>query len=238
MHRSPDYSAAYVVLAHRRPGAVGTRPDVHERSRHRDLRRRDPRARAARRRPHARGDHRRLRRLLAQPRLRGSAPLARAGEGRHAHLDRGDRQRRLGSLGEDAGRACLASARRPLARGDRLHHRLPLHRRRRSRRTRPPTSCAQPHLGGTSASTSSGRAGIPPTRPRRVGSATTTRRSSSSCGSRCSTGFRHVKMKVGGDIASDVRRAGLIRDALGDARHADDGREPGVGRRRGDRGDA
>ncbi len=30
-------------------------------------------------------------------------------------------------------------------------------------------------------------------------------------------GFRHVKMKVGGDIASDVRRAGLIRDALGDA---------------------
>jgi len=30
-------------------------------------------------------------------------------------------------------------------------------------------------------------------------------------------GFRHVKMKVGGDIASDVRRAGLIRDALGDS---------------------
>ncbi len=29
-------------------------------------------------------------------------------------------------------------------------------------------------------------------------------------------GFRHVKMKVGGDAASDVRRAGLIRDALAD----------------------
>jgi L-fuconate dehydratase len=29
-------------------------------------------------------------------------------------------------------------------------------------------------------------------------------------------GFHHVKMKVGGDPASDVRRAGLIRDALGD----------------------
>jgi L-fuconate dehydratase len=30
-------------------------------------------------------------------------------------------------------------------------------------------------------------------------------------------GFRHVKMKVGQGIASDVRRAGLIRDALGES---------------------
>src|SRR4249920_4014151 len=30
-------------------------------------------------------------------------------------------------------------------------------------------------------------------------------------------GFRHVKMKVGRDTASDVRRAGLIRDAIGDS---------------------
>jgi L-fuconate dehydratase len=30
-------------------------------------------------------------------------------------------------------------------------------------------------------------------------------------------GFRHVKMKVGADPASDARRAGLIRDALGDS---------------------
>jgi L-fuconate dehydratase len=30
-------------------------------------------------------------------------------------------------------------------------------------------------------------------------------------------GFRHVKMKVGQDTASDARRAGLIRDVLGDA---------------------
>ena len=30
-------------------------------------------------------------------------------------------------------------------------------------------------------------------------------------------GFRHVKMKVGGDAASDARRAGLIRGVLGDA---------------------
>jgi L-fuconate dehydratase len=30
-------------------------------------------------------------------------------------------------------------------------------------------------------------------------------------------GFRHVKMKVGHDTASDARRAGLIRDALGDS---------------------
>ncbi len=29
-------------------------------------------------------------------------------------------------------------------------------------------------------------------------------------------GFRHVKMKVGGDLESDARRAALIRDVLGD----------------------
>ena len=28
-------------------------------------------------------------------------------------------------------------------------------------------------------------------------------------------GFRHVKMKVGGDIGSDARRAAIIRDVLG-----------------------
>lgn len=32
-----------------------------------------------------------------------------------------------------------------------------------------------------------------------------------------SEGFHHVKMKVGGDLATDVRRAGLIRDILGDS---------------------
>ncbi len=82
------------------------------------------------------------------------------------------------------------------------------------------------------------RAGIPRTRPPPVGSATTTRRSSSWCASRSTEGFRHVKMKVGGDTESDVTRAGLIRAMLGDWRHADDGCQPGVGRGRGDRDDA
>ena len=51
-------------------------------------------------------------------------------------------------------------------------------------------------------------------------------------------GFTHVKMKVGTDLASDDRRAALIRARARPGRHPDDGREPGVGRRRGDRGDA
>ena len=45
-------------------------------------------------------------------------------------------------------------------------------------------------------------------------------------------------MKVGQDLEADDRRAALIREALGDDGRPDDGREPGLGRRRGDRGDA
>ena len=51
-------------------------------------------------------------------------------------------------------------------------------------------------------------------------------------------GFTHVKMKVGADLESDDRRAGLIRARARRGRRSDDGREPGLGRRPGDRGDA
>ena len=51
MHTDPDYSAAYVVLTHRRGRRPrGSRADVHDRPWHRGVRRRDPGARAARRR--------------------------------------------------------------------------------------------------------------------------------------------------------------------------------------------
>ncbi len=54
-----------------------------------------------------------------------------------------------------------------------------------------------------------------PTRRRRAGSDTTTRRSSRLVREAVDVGFTHVKMKVGRDLLSDARRAELIRDALG-----------------------
>ncbi len=48
-------------------------------------------------------------------------------------------------------------------------------------------------------------------------------------------GWTNLKMKVGADPADDVRRAALIRDRRGRRRPADDGRQPGVGCRRGHR---
>ena len=44
-------------------------------------------------------------------------------------------------------------------------------------------------------------------------------------------GFTHVKMKVGQNVASDARRAALIRESLGAVRGADDGRQPVLGGR-------
>ena len=80
--------------------------------------------------------------------------------------------------------------------------------------------------------------GIRRTRRRRAGSATATTRWSRSCGEALAAGFTHVKMKVGADLDADDRRAALIRRALGPAGIADDGRQPGLGRRRGNRRDA
>ena len=42
-------------------------------------------------------------------------------------------------------------------------------------------------------------------------------------------------MKVGADLEDDVRRAALIREEIGPERIPDDGRQPGLGRRPGDR---
>ena len=59
------------------------------------------------------------------------------------------------------------------------------------------------------------RPGSPRTRRRRAGSATTTT-SSRACAARPSTsGFDLIKLKVGGDLADDVRRLAIARDAVG-----------------------
>ena len=145
MHPSPDYSCAYVVLAHRLGRrARGPRPDLHERARHRGRRRCGARARAPRRRADARGDHRRHARLLAQPHLGRPASLARAREGRHPPRHRRRRQRRLGPVGEERGQAAVPAARRPRAGADRRRDRLPLHRGRAAagRGARPPAADA------------------------------------------------------------------------------------------------
>jgi len=48
-------------------------------------------------------------------------------------------------------------------------------------------------------------------------------------------GFKHIKLKVGRDVADDIRRLRIVRDVLGpDLNLMIDG-QPGVGRRAGDR---
>ena len=55
------------------------------------------------------------------------------------------------------------------------------------------------------------------------------------CREAIAQGFSAFKMKVGRSVEDDVRRAALIREEIGWDRSSDDGREPGVGRRPGDR---
>ena len=114
-----------------------------------------------------------------------------------------------------AGRAALAAALAPPAGGPRRRDRLPLHRRRAlaGRGARPPPR-GRGREGGARARRSSPTA-TRRTRPRPAGSATTTRRSRRSSRQALADGFRHIKMKVGGDLESDARRAALIRDVLG-----------------------
>ena len=71
---------------------------------------------------------------------------------------------------------------------------------------------------GTSASTSrrSRPTGFRHTPRRPVGSATTTTRSIGSCGERSTDGFTMIKLKVGADVESDIRRLQVARAAAGD----------------------
>ena len=55
----------------------------------------------------------------------------------------------------------------------------------------------------------------PPTRPRRAGSATPTRRSAGCCREAVADGLDDVKMKVGANSTDDVRRAAIIREEIG-----------------------
>ena len=98
---------------------------------------------------------------------------------------------------------------------------------------RPPSADARPR-----ARRRCGAAAIRRTRPPRAGSDTRTTRSAGCAARRVAEGLTHFKIKVGRDLADDIRR---VRDRpRGDRRRsdADDGRQPGLGRGPGDRVDA
>ena len=132
----------------------------------------------------------RPRRILAAPRHRHAAALARAGEGRDPSGDRGDRERRLGSVREARGEAALEAARRPVARADRRRASTSATSTTRSRPTRRSRSSAA--TSATKAEreqrSASPRAS-PRTRPRPAGSATRRRRSPSGRARRVAAGF-------------------------------------------------
>ena len=215
MNTDPDYSAAYVALETDHPTAWRARAHLHDRPRDRGLRRRDRGACAARRRRDGRGARRRPRRILAPARHGLAAPLARPGERRDPPGDRGDRERRLGSVREARGQAALEAARGHDAGADRRLRRLPLHRRRAhpgrgardpapaTRRRRPNASAILLAEGFPAYTTSAGWLGYPEeTLPERARDA-------------LAEGFTHLKLKVGGDLESDLRRARAVRDAIG-----------------------
>ncbi len=217
MNPDPDYSAAYVVLRTDRTRPRGPRPDLHDRPRHRDLRRRRPGARAARRRADAsrrssgdmggfwRSTH------VATASCAGSAPRRAS-----IHLaDRRGRQRRLGSVGQGEGKPLwkLLADMTPeqLVACDRL----PLHHRRAHARR----GARDPARGRRRDEATRERemraTATPPTRPRPAGSATPTTRSRRSSRGASPIGWTHFKMKVGRDLDDDIRRAGLIRARSG-----------------------
>ena len=126
----------------RRRRARGPRLRVHDRARQRRAGRRDP-TRSSRSSSAAPvDDARRPRRVLARLVARLPAALARAGEGRHAHGDRGRRQRALGPGRQARGQAAVAAAGRDVPGGARRARRLPLPHRRADAATRRSSSCA------------------------------------------------------------------------------------------------
>ena len=175
------------------------------------------------------------RRVVGDSQLRWVGPE----KGVHPPRDRGRRQRRVGPVGEGRGQAALEAAGRHDAGGARRLHRLPLHHRRAhaGRGARDPARRAGADARAARArdarATATRRTPPPP-----AGSATPTRRSAASAARASREGWSHFKIKVGRDLDDDVRRAALIREEIGPGSKADDGREPGVGRRRGDRQDA
>ena len=242
MNPDPDYSAAYVVLRTDADDGLEGHGLTFTIGRGNEVVRRGDRARSRRSSSGATLEEivADMRGFWRQPHQRQPAALARAREGRDPPRDRGGRERGLGPLGQGRGQAAVAAARRPDARADRRVRRLPLpHRRAHARRgARPPR--ARRADGRERAARDCSRDGYPAytTSAGWLGYDDDKIAAARARGA-SPTGWTHFKMKVGRDLEDDVRRrAALIREEIGPGRRADDGRQPGVGRRRGDRVDA
>ena len=178
MNAAPDYSAAYVVLAHRRQaGARRPRADLHHRPRQRDLRRGDEVAGAPRRRADAGRNHRRHGRVLAPDHHRRQpAALARPGEGRDPPGHRRHRQRGVGPVGQGRGQAGVEAAGRHDARSSWCAASTSATSPTRSRPTRRSPSCAATRRARPRARRKCASRATRPTPPRPAGSATPTTR--------------------------------------------------------------
>ncbi len=120
-----------------------------------------------------------------------------------------------------------------IVRPDRLH----LHRRRHHSGR----SARNPRSSGAGSCRACRRSSKPTacrrTRRRRAGSATTTTRSIASFARRSPTGFTMLKLKVGADVESDIRRMRVARLAAGETAQHRRRRQPALGCRRGNRVD-
>ena len=196
-----------------RLGPERARPDLHERARHGGLRRGiralEPLV-VGRTLEGITGDMR----GFCVARVGRPAPLAGAGEGSHAPGGRSGRERRVGPVGQGRGPAALAAPLRAPSGGARGRNRLSLHRGRAvaGRGARPPAHGIRGKAqrerqiladGYPAYTTSAGWFGYDDEKVAAL------------VQQALADGFRHVKMKVGGDLDSDARRASLIRDVLG-----------------------
>ena len=216
MHQSPDYSCAYVVLETDSPDEPdGMRPDVHERPRHRGRRRGGARARAPRRRTHARGHHHGdapfWRSLTSEDQLRWLGP------------EKGVIHLATGAIVNAVWDLWAKSEGKPLFRlladldPEQLvsRDRLPLHRGRPAARGGARDAAADARRHERAARPTRATRDTRPTRRRPDGSATSDDKIVALVREAVEAGFTHVKMKVGQDLASDARRAALIREAIG-----------------------
>ena len=221
MNRDPDYSAAYVILHTSDTGLAGTRPDLHHRAGERRSSSAPRAAGRAARRPAGRRARRRDAARAAPARGRQPHPLARAREGRHAPRDRGGAQRAVGPVGQARSDAALGAA----------------------ARARPPSELvgvpglpARPgrhHAGRTPRHCSATRAPAAEERQARARGATAIRPTSRPRGGSAiddadvrervqrarAEGWRHFKLKVGGELNDDRPPRRMLRELIGpDAR--------------------
>ena len=231
MNPDPDYSAAYVVVrtdagdgleGHAFVFTIGRGNDVQVAALET--------LRGHLARPGRRGAPRRHGRRVATTRARLAAALARPREGRHAHGDRGGRQRAVGPARQARRAPAVAAPRRAQPRGARVARRLPLPQRRHHAR-RGARDPARRRTRPRRAHRAAPRGRVPrATRRRPAGSATPTRSSSGSAARPWPTASRRSSSRSGPTSTTTVRR--LAHRTRGGRTRLPDRhrREPALGR--------